>query len=111
MRVILPLILLLLIPASSSAQLDDSDRGHLLHMHADVIRAHIEGNVDLWMSLEAEQYTSVNNGIVSFPSLSERREQRSAYLGSTTFDTYGDIREPIVRISEDGSLGWRGQLL
>jgi hypothetical protein len=75
-------------------------------MHSDVIRAHVERDVDLWMSMSGELYTSVNSGTISFPTFHERREQRSAYLNSTTFDMYRDIREPIVRISQDGTLGW-----
>ena len=103
---VLVLVTLFLLPSSSLAQGTDSDERRLLQMHADVIRAHLENDIDLWMSLEAERYTSVNNGRISFPSVSDRRSGRSEYLSATTFDTYRDLRDPIVRISEDGSIGW-----
>jgi hypothetical protein len=99
-------LLLLLVSSGASAQEESLDRARLLQLHADLIRAHVEGHVDLWMSVEAEGYTSVNRGRVTFPSLTERREQRGAYLDATSFTTYRDLREPIVRVSRDGSLGW-----
>jgi hypothetical protein len=103
---LLVLALLLFVPSGLPAQQESSDRARLLQLHAELIRAHVEGRVDLWMSLEAEGYASVNGGRVTFPSLAERRGQRGAYLDATTFTTYRDLREPIVTISQDGSLGW-----
>jgi hypothetical protein len=105
MRVLL-LLALLLVPAGSLAQNRDSDRSQLLHMHAELIRAHLEGRVDLWMSLESEDYTSVNGGRISFPTSADREAQRAAYLEGAEFSTYRDLRAPIVRVSDDGSLGW-----
>jgi hypothetical protein len=105
MRVLIVLSFLS-IPSGLFAQDRSSDERRLLHLHAEVIRAHVERQVDLWMSLESENYISVNRGEVTFPGFSERREQRSAYLQGASFSTYRDLREPIVRISEDGSLGW-----
>ena len=97
---------LLSIPSGLSAQNRNSDERQLLHLHAEVIRAHVERQVDLWMSIESENVVSVNGGRVTFPGFSERREQRAAYLQGASFSTYRDLREPIVRISEDGLLGW-----
>ena len=31
---------------------------------------------------------------------------REGYLGATTFSSYRDLKEPVVTISDDGSLGW-----
>ncbi len=104
---LLILLSLLSIPSGLFAQNDrSSDERQLLHIHAEVIRAHVEQQVDLWMSVESENYVSVNGGEVTFPGFSERREQRSAYLQGASFSSYRDLRDPIVRISEDGSLGW-----
>ena len=59
------------------------------------------------MAIEAQEgYVSANGGTVRFPAAQARRTQRTAYLASTTFSTYADLRPPIVRVSEDGSLGW-----
>ena len=103
---ILILLPLLAISSGLSAQNRNFDERQLLHLHAEVIKAHVERQVDVWMSIESENFISVNGGRVTFPGFSERREQRSAYLQGASFSTYRDLREPIVRISEDGSLGW-----
>jgi hypothetical protein len=89
-----------------SAQAPQSHEGQLLHLHAELIRAHLEGRVELWMSLESDDYISVNRGRISFPDVAEREGQRRAYLEAASFSTYRDLREPIVRISQDGTLGW-----
>ena len=94
------------VPSALYAQDKAADESQLLHMHAEVIRAHLEGNVELWMSLESVEYVSVNGGEVTFPSVGGRREQRTAYLRGASFSIYRDLRNPIVEISEDGSLGW-----
>jgi len=36
----------------------------------------------------------------------EYRDRRAAYLQDASFTTYRDLRDPIVRISDDGLLGW-----
>ncbi len=58
------------------------------------------------MALEADEYVSVNGGRVTFPSSDDRRQAREPYLASATFTAYQDLRRPVVRVSEDGSLGW-----
>jgi hypothetical protein len=97
---------LVLLPASLTAQTRDADERELRRLHADLIRAHIENDPDLWMSMEGADYVSANGGRVTFPALAERRAGREEYLRSATFSRYRDVREPIVRVSEDGSLGW-----
>jgi hypothetical protein len=58
------------------------------------------------MSIESDPYVSVNGGRVSFPSAETRRAQRAPYLADTEFTVYRDLREPVVRISEDAAMGW-----
>ena len=60
-------------------------------------------------------------GGISAMSLSEMLQKRAAatqsgkekkdtmrepYLASTSFRTYRDLRSPVIRVSDDGSLGW-----
>lgn len=78
----------------------------LLGQHEKLIRAHLDDNVDLWMSLEESDYVSANRGQITFPTTEERRTRRASYLERASFSTYRDARPPIVRVSHDGSLGW-----
>ncbi|MEN8374803.1 MAG: hypothetical protein ABFS34_05085 [Gemmatimonadota bacterium] len=83
-----------------------ADEATLLQMHQAVIQAHLDGSVDDWMALEEDPYVSANAGEVSFADAAERRARREPYLMSASFTQYEDLRPPVVRISDDGSLGW-----
>jgi hypothetical protein len=48
----------------------------------------------------------VGRGEVSHPEHADMAARMEDYLGRTTFSEYRDLREPIVRVSEDGTLGW-----
>jgi hypothetical protein len=74
-------------------------------MHAAVIARHLDGDVDSWMASEADRVFVSSRGELT-TSGPERAERRREYLGSTQFDTYRDMVEPIVRVSDDCSLGW-----
>ena len=97
---------LALMPVGLSGARQNADEAELLRMHETVMEAHRQGDVEPWMALEAEEYVSVNGGRVTFPSIADRRQMREPYLASTTFSMYRDLRVPVVRVSDDGSLGW-----
>ena len=105
MRVFLALALFC-IPCLVSAQDRQADENELRKLHQQLIQAHIDGQVDRWMAIESDSFVSVNRGQVTFPGAADRRAQRAAYLRDASFSIYRDLREPLVRISEDGSLGW-----
>ena len=103
-------VALLLIPLLWStpllAQDTSGDVRELLRLHAELLEAHRAGDVDRWMAVEAPAYVSINGGSVTFPELADRRTQRAAYLAAARFDVYRDLRDPLVRVSADGSLAW-----
>ena len=75
-------------------------------LHEKVLRAHRESNVDLLLADEGDAYVVANRGEVTRPTLAERRARMGPYLRRTRFAEYRDTVEPIVRVSDDGSLGW-----
>jgi hypothetical protein len=81
-------------------------RAELLALHAEVMRAHRESNADLLLRSEAPESVSANRGEITQPTLDERRARFQQYLGMTRFTEYVDLVSPIVRVSNDGSLGW-----
>ena len=105
MRALLPAILILW-SAPLLAQDTSADVRSLRRLHNELLEAHRTGDVERWMSLESREYVSANGGRVTFPEFSDRRAQRAVYLAGATFEVYRDLREPLVRVSEDGSLGW-----
>lgn len=83
-----------------------NDEDALRQLHAKVMRAHLESNVDLLLEDEAADYVVASQGEVTRPSLAERRARLGPYLGSTTFTKYADLIPPVITVSKDGSLGW-----
>jgi hypothetical protein len=91
----------------SEAQPDlETEAAKLRALHDQMLAAHRNGDVESWMSVEAEEITVAGRGEISFPSAADRRARRETYLGSTTFSVYRDMREPIVQVSDDATLGW-----
>lgn len=83
-----------------------TDKEQLLALHRAAIEAHLENDVEIMLKDEAEDYVMGNRGIVTRPTISERRQQLGPYLKATTFEVYRDEIPPIVKVSEDGTLGW-----
>lgn len=88
-------------PICDAAEASRTLRG----MHEAVIAHHLSENVDAWMRMEAEMLIVGSRGVVR-ESGPEREAQRRAYLAATTFHHYRDMAPPIVRVSDDCSLGW-----
>ena len=81
-------------------------RNELLALHEEAMRAHRESNAELLLRAEAADTVSANRGEISQPTLEARRAMFGQYLGSTRFTEYVDVVPPVVRVSQDGSLGW-----
>jgi hypothetical protein len=81
-------------------------RAQLLALHEEAMRAHRESNVDLLLRSEAPDSVSANRGQITQPTLDARRARFQQYLATTRFSEYIDLVPPIVRVSDDGSLGW-----
>jgi hypothetical protein len=84
----------------------DTDVALLRGLHEKVMRAHRQSNVDLLLEDAAADFVVANRGEVTRPSLDERRQRFGAYLGSTTFQEYRDVTDPVVKVSADRTLGW-----
>ncbi len=82
------------------------ETAELLRQHEVVLQAHREGDLEAWMSDEAELTLSVNGGTVDTLERQERINSRQSYLSNTTFSSYRDLIDPIVKVSKDGTLGW-----
>ena len=82
------------------------DRMEILALHAKVLQAHRENSVAMMVDGAAEDYVLVTRGEVLYPTLAERAERFDEYFAITTFDRYEDTIEPVVQISQDGTLAW-----
>ena len=78
----------------------------LRSLHEKVLRAHRQSDVELLLEDEAPDTVVANRGEITRPTLDERRRRLGAYLTRTSFREYRDLIEPVVSVSDDGTLGW-----
>ena len=83
-----------------------SHETQLRALHAKVLRAHLESDVDLLLEDDAPEGTQANRGVVSTTGAADTRSHMGSYLARTTFTEYRDLIEPLVAVSRDGTLGW-----
>lgn len=92
-------------PIQSSGA-NPEDEAALLALHELALKTHIEGNIDLLLATQAENFVLMNSGEISTPIRNDRRKFLGRYLRSTKFTAYRDRFAPVVNISRDGMLGW-----
>jgi hypothetical protein len=83
-----------------------SDSAQLRALHERVLEAHRKNDVGMILADDAESPVVANRGEISRPTKEERRRRFEPYFASTRFEVYRDLVEPIVRVSDDGTLGW-----
>ena len=94
-------------PVESSEHPDlDGLRAEIRDLHRTFIEAHLAADVEGVLRDQADRLTFVANGDVRERTIRETRKLMSSYLPNTRFSEYRDLAEPIVGVSEDGSLGW-----
>jgi hypothetical protein len=97
--------LLLLAAAGEAADLE-AEKRKLMALHEEFKSAHLDGDADTILARIAGDYVRVARGEVSHPRRDDMAARMEDYLGRTSFSEYRDLRDPIVRVSEDGTLGW-----
>jgi hypothetical protein len=90
----------------SARGISDGVGQELLRLHRELIEAHKEKDVERLLAAERNDIIQVSRGEVLFPKKSERVQSFSEYLDDVEFQEYRDLIEPIVRVSDDGTLGW-----
>lgn len=85
---------------------ENKDTDDLLAAHQKFIQAHLQKDVAGWLDGEADDYLVANRGAIAYPTKAERAAMRQPYLAQTEFSEYRDLVPPIVKVSDDGTLGW-----
>jgi ketosteroid isomerase-like protein len=68
--------------------------------------AHVANDVDAFLNNFADTVVSVNRGDIHSSSLAESRDRFTPYFNSVTFSKWDDFAEPIIDISDDGSMAY-----
>ena len=94
-------------PAAKSVAVDLvalERREEVAARHALEREAHMDRNVDLLLSLHADDFVIVDNGQVLRPTRAEHRARFDAYFRSVKFRKWDDLAPPAIRVSRDGTL-------
>ena len=97
------------LPAHANATPEPPRLSHvdqLRALHEKVMEAHRRNDARLLLEDQSEDYVVLGRGEVTHPTVAERQERFSDYLGRTRFTEYRDLIEPIVTLSKDETLGW-----
>jgi len=100
------ILLSMTVLALGCASPSTSHEAQLRALHAKVLRAHLQNDVDLLLEDDAPQGTEANRGVVSRTDAAATRNRLGSYLARTTFQEYRDLIEPVVAVSRDDTLGW-----
>ena len=100
-----PLLLALLgLALAGPALAAPSARDEVAARHALEREAHMNRNVELLLSLFADDYVMVDGGEVKRPTLDEQRKRFAAYFGAVRFHKWDDLVAPVIHVSGDGTL-------
>jgi len=103
---LIPAALFVLIRGLSPGRPIELEKQELLQRHQELLRAVRQGDLDAWLALETEDFVECSEGKIRESSVSERRAQRSLWLGSLAIQRYEDTSDPVVEVANDGSLAW-----
>ena len=98
-----PALVLTILAAGGPPDLTTS-RTELLAEVAKERTAHLNHDVELLLSTLADDFVSVDEGVVSHPTRPQLRRRFAAYFGSVDFRAWDDLASPEVEISADGTL-------
>ncbi len=69
-------------------------------------KAHFDRDIDLFMSEFADDMISLNKGEVFVATPQENKERIGNYFRSVKFIKWDDVKRPVIRFSDDGSLAY-----
>jgi hypothetical protein len=75
-------------------------------LHQSFIQAHLDKDAAFLASPTADDYLSVARGEVTSMTAPEVEAMLAPYLAATEFSHYEDLADPIIGVSNDGSLAW-----
>lgn len=97
----------LLVSCSHEIPFDEEQAiADIMKMHNSQRAFHFEKDSISFIEQFAHNFTSVNAGVISFPSKRETQSRYHRYFSSVDFRKWDDIQEPIVRFSDDGTIAY-----
>ena len=103
-----PAMALVMLAASGCCRTPDleTSRREILELHESVIQAHLDKDAAFLARPTADDHLTVTRGEVFPMTAADVEAMLAPYLAETEFSHYEDVAEPIVGISDDGSIAW-----
>ena len=78
----------------------------VLAIHEAFLEGHRQNDWTFFREFAAETVYGLRGGEITHQTPEQMGERFAAYLGQAEFSRYEDLDEPIVFVSDDGTLGW-----
>ena len=82
------------------------EKAALKHSHAADRKAHFKADVDRLLEDSADEMISVRDGAIVRISKAERRRVMAEYFRGARYAEWDNLEDPIIRVSDDGSMAW-----
>lgn len=84
----------------------EDDRRALREIHEKVVKAHVETNVGAILENQGETFVTASDGAISTMTKADIGEFFTRYFRGATYHEYATLEEPVVRVSDDGTMAW-----
>jgi hypothetical protein len=78
----------------------------ILALHHEQRKVHFEKMAEEFTEMMSDNFISVNRGKVTTPSKEENLKRFSGYFNSVEFIKWDDVKPPVIRFSDDGSMAY-----
>ena len=93
--------------ASAQPSVDlEKEKAELLRLHRSDREAHFKTDVDALLANSPDEFISVGRGKINRSKQADVRKMFTGYFRDAKYHEWDDLEEPIVRVSNDGSMGW-----
>lgn len=104
--VVIALIPATLLPGCSSKTDLAKEKNALLAVHKKDREAHFKTNAQMLLEHQGDEYIFVRSGKVSMLKKEDIKNSFTEYFKNAVYYEWDDLEEPIIKISNDGSLAW-----
>jgi hypothetical protein len=84
----------------------DADRAELLRIHEVSRAAHLEKDAAQIAALISDDFLNISDGEIQHWTQEDVVARLQPYLDRSTFQAWDDIEEPVIRISQDGTMAY-----
>ena len=107
MKYLILLFAISIVSCSNQRQFDkDKETKAILELHNLQRDYHLTKDSVSFVNQLSKNFISVNKGIISHPEKNETLSRYHRYFSSVEFIKWDDVRDPIIKFSEDGTLAY-----